>query len=148
MTSGPHEPPDARWQARYPPAGQAPAQLYVPAQYQGPDRYPSQAHQQAQYQAATAPQYRGHDAAPYRQQTVAPRSPALGLLLSFFIPGLGSMVNGRAGMGVLILALYIVGAILIFFVLGIAICLGVWIWGMVDGYKSAQSWNRAHGIIS
>jgi TM2 domain-containing membrane protein YozV len=83
-----------------------------------------------------------------QQPVVAPRSPAIALLLSFFIPGLGSMVNGRVGIGALILGLYILGYILILVFVGIFVVIGVWIWGMIDAYQAAQAWNRAHGIIS
>ena len=79
---------------------------------------------------------------------VAPRSPALGVLLSFFIPGLGSMVNGRPGKGVLILVTYFIGWALVLLLIGVPILFGAWIWGMVDGYKAAQAWNGSHGIIS
>jgi TM2 domain-containing membrane protein YozV len=82
------------------------------------------------------------------QQVVAAKNPAIGVVLSFFIPGLGTMVNGSAGRGVLILALYAVGWLLSFFLIGIPILIGAWIWGLVDGYTSAQRWNRKHGIVS
>ncbi len=82
------------------------------------------------------------------QQVVAAKNPALGVLLSFFIPGLGSMVNGAVGRGVLILALYAVGWLLSLFLVGIPLLIGAWIWGLVDGYTSAQRWNRQYGIVS
>ena len=78
---------------------------------------------------------------------VAPKNPVLSLILSFFIPGLGTMVNGKAGKGVAILLLYLVGVALSFVLIGIPIAIGVWIRGMVDAHKSARQWNRAHGII-
>jgi len=80
--------------------------------------------------------------------TVAPKNPAVSVLLSVFIPGLGSMVNDNVGVGVAILILNIVGLILAVVLIGIPIAIGSWIWGLVDAYKSAQRWNRAHGIIS
>ena len=83
-----------------------------------------------------------------RRMTVAPKSPAVSVLLSIFIPGLGSMVNGNAGTGVAILVLNIIGWILAIVLIGIPLAIGTWIWGLVDAYKSAQRWNRAHGIIS
>jgi TM2 domain-containing membrane protein YozV len=82
------------------------------------------------------------------QQVVAPKNPAISLILSFFIPGLGTMVNGNVGRGVLILVLYVVGAVLSWLLIGIPLLVGAWIWGLVDGYTSAQRWNREHGIIS
>jgi TM2 domain-containing membrane protein YozV len=82
------------------------------------------------------------------RQMIVPKNPALGVILSFFIPGLGSIVNGSVGRGVIIMAVDFVGWILAFFIIGIPILIGAWIWGMIDGYLSAQRWNQAHGIIS
>jgi len=82
------------------------------------------------------------------RMTVAPKNPAVSVLLSIFIPGLGSMVNENVGTGVAILVLNIIGWILAIVLIGIPLAIGTWIWGLVDAYKSAQRWNRAHGIIS
>jgi TM2 domain-containing membrane protein YozV len=79
---------------------------------------------------------------------VAPKNPGLSLLASFFIPGLGSMVNGEVGKGIGILVGYLVSAVLVLLVIGIVGMLGFWIWGMVDAYQGAQKWNARHGIIS
>ena len=79
---------------------------------------------------------------------VAPKSPAGSVLLSIFIPGLGSMVNDNARVGVTILILNIIGWILAIVLIGIPLAFGSWIWGLVDAYQSAQRWNRAHGIVS
>lgn len=81
-------------------------------------------------------------------QIILPKNPALGVILSFFIPGLGSIVNGSTGRGVTILGLYVLGWILAFFLIGIPILVGAWIWGLADGYLSAQRWNQAHDIVS
>ena len=82
------------------------------------------------------------------QPIVAPKSPALSVLLSVFIPGLGSMVNDQVSTGVTILLLNILGLALAVFLIGIPLMIGTWIWGLVDAYQSAQRWNAAHGIIS
>ena len=79
---------------------------------------------------------------------VAPKNPAISLIVSFFIPGVGSMINGDVGIGVGILVLWIVGIFTAFFIVGIFLILGAWIWGMIDAYQGAQRWNRAHGILS
>jgi TM2 domain-containing membrane protein YozV len=79
---------------------------------------------------------------------VAPKSPAVSVLLSIFIPGLGSMVNGNARTGVTILILNIIGWMLAIVLIGIPLALGSWVWGLVDAHQSAQRWNRAHGILS
>ena len=81
-------------------------------------------------------------------QIVVPKNPVVSVILSFFIPGLGTMVNGDVARGAIILGVYMLGWILAFFLIGIPILIGAWIWGMVDGYLSAQRWNAAHGIIS
>ena len=82
------------------------------------------------------------------QPMVAPKSVPLCVILSVIIPGLGSIVADNTGTGVLILVLYFVAVILSIFLIGIPFAIGIWIWGMVDAYKSAQKWNAAHGIIS
>lgn len=79
---------------------------------------------------------------------VLPKNPALGVILSFFVPGLGSMVNGSVGRGILILVCYGIAWLFTFVLIGIPFLIGTWIWGLADGYLSAQRWNRAHGIIS
>lgn len=79
---------------------------------------------------------------------VAPKSPGVSLLASFFIPGLGSMINGDVGKGVGILVGYIVSAVLVLVLVGIIGVIGFWIWGMIDAYQGAQKWNAAHGILS
>jgi TM2 domain-containing membrane protein YozV len=79
---------------------------------------------------------------------VAPKNVALCVILSVFIPGLGSIVAGNTGTGVLILVLDVVAWILSIFLIGIPFAIGIWIWGLVDAYKSAERWNHAHGVIS
>jgi TM2 domain-containing membrane protein YozV len=79
---------------------------------------------------------------------VAPKNPAVSLIVSFFIPGVGSMINGDIGTGVAILVLYIVGIGLAVFLIGIPIMIAAWIWGMIDAYQGAQRWNARHGILS
>ena len=121
------------------------AEFAVP-KYQAQDAA-SSAHElsAAQYQPPQA-QYvpQGQPA----QQMILPKNPALGVILSFFIPGLGSIVNGSTGRGIAILGLYVFGWILAFFLIGIPILFGAWVWGLVDGYLSAQRWNQAHNIVS
>ncbi len=102
-----------------------------------------------------APQYGqpppGYTPAAYGQpgqQVVAPRSGALGLIISFFLPGVGSMVNGSVGLGVAILVGYVISWFFTFILIGLPFLIGFWVWGLVDGYQSAQRWNAAHGIIS
>jgi TM2 domain-containing membrane protein YozV len=79
---------------------------------------------------------------------VQPHSAGLAVVASFFIPGLGSMLNDQVGKGIGILAAYIVSVILVFFLVGIIAAPAVWIWGMVAANNDAHKWNRAHGIMS
>ena len=139
MTTGPQEPQpgSAAWQPApggpdSQPAPGSPAYQPVPA-YQASPGYPGGGLQpQMPYPVA---------------QVVVPKNGAIGVILSFFIPGLGSMVNGSVGLGAINLATYAVGWVLTLIFIGIPILFGAWIWGMVDGYLSAQRWNRAHGIL-
>lgn len=86
---------------------------------------------------------------PYPQpMQVAPRSPALGLIVSFFLPGVGSMMAGKTGKGIGILIGYFVGWLLCLVLVGFLVMPAFWIWGMVAAYLDAVAWNRAHGIIS
>jgi TM2 domain-containing membrane protein YozV len=103
---------------------------------------------QAAPQVHGSVQFSGSPQAQGVPHAVLPKNPALGVILSFFIPGVGSMVNGDAMRGVIILAVYVVGWFLAFFLIGIPILFGAWVWGLVDGYLSAQRWNLAHGIVS
>jgi len=132
------------------PAG-VPQQSGPAYQYGQPPAY-MQPQPYAQPQAYGQPQAYAQPGQPLAgfpvQQVVAPKNPALSLILSFFIPGLGTMVNGNVGRGVLILVLYVVGWVLSFLLIGIPLLIGAWIWGLADGYTSAQRWNRDHGIVS
>lgn len=79
---------------------------------------------------------------------VAAKNPGLSLLASFFVPGLGSMINGEVGKGIGILLGYLVSAVLTVVIVGFVGLLGFWVWGMVDGYQGARAWNARHGIVS
>ncbi len=79
---------------------------------------------------------------------VAAKSPGLALLVSFFIPGVGSMMNGDVGKGVGILIGYVFSWFMTFLIIGIPGLLAFWIWGMADAYTGAQKWNMRHGIVS
>lgn len=97
------------------------------------------------YAYGAAPPAQGQEVA-YHQ--VQPHSAALAVVASFFIPGLGSMLNEKLGKGIGILACYIVAFVLIFALVGIVAAPIVWIWGMVAANNDAHQWNRAHGILS
>jgi TM2 domain-containing membrane protein YozV len=100
------------------------------------------------------PQYSGPQpvAAPgyptHQGTMVAPKSPGVALIASFFIPGLGSMINGDVGKGLFILIGYIISWLLVIVIIGVFGLFGFWIYGMVDAYNGARLWNARHGIIS
>lgn len=79
---------------------------------------------------------------------VAPKNPALSLLASFFIPGLGQLMNGDTGKGVGMFLGYAFSFILMFVLVGFLTAPAIWIWGMIDAYQSAQRWNLQRGIVS
>ncbi len=79
---------------------------------------------------------------------VQPKNPGLALLVSFFIPGLGSILNNDVSKGVLILVGYVVCAALSWLIVPIIGMVGLWIWGMVDAYQGANAWNRRHGFLT
>ena len=83
----------------------------------------------------------------------ARKEPALSLLVSFLIPGVGSMINGDVGPGVAFLSMYVVGLLLIVCLgwiiigfIGLPLCLVAWVWGMVHAYQGAVEHNRAIGF--
>ena len=128
--------------------GQAPTAGYPqPAAYPQPSAYPQPGGYPQPYAPVPygSPPYPGYS--PYGYG-VAPKSPALALLASFFIPGLGSMLNGEVGKGIGILVGYLVSAVLTIVIVGFVGLAIFWIWGMVDGYQGARAWNARHGIVS
>ena len=84
---------------------------------------------------------------PYGQPTPAVRKdPAVMLVASLIIPGLGTILNGETGKGIGILAGYIIGALLSVILIGLPIMFGFWVWGMVDAYSGAKNHNARHGL--
>ena len=86
----------------------------------------------------------------------APRKdPAISLILSLFIPGVGSMVNGDVGAGVGFLGLYIFGLVLVICLgwiligfIGLPLMVVAWGWGMYHAYQGAVELNRRNGYQS
>jgi hypothetical protein len=107
-----------------------------------------QSQDRTQAYADVASQLPPSPAQPQAQLTVIPKNPVLAVVLSVFVPGLGSMTSDNASTGALILAAYIVGVVLSLFLIGIPIALGAWVWGLFDAHKSAVAWNARHGFMS
>ncbi|MEZ5322108.1 MAG: DUF2510 domain-containing protein [Microthrixaceae bacterium] len=91
-------------------------------------------------------QYAGYPQ--YGQPVVSPKTPALSLIVSFFIPGVGSMINGDVGLGVGILIGFCISWLFSLILIGLPFLFGFWVWGMVDAYQGAVRWNARHGIVS
>jgi TM2 domain-containing membrane protein YozV len=85
---------------------------------------------------------------PMGQPMVAAKNPAVSLIVSFFLPGVGSMINGDVGVGVVILLIWLVSFPLMFVFIGFFTGAAAFIWGLIDAYQGARRWNARHGIIS
>lgn len=135
----PYPPQGQPWQqppAQYPPQGYGQVQRYAPA----PPAY-----------QAYAPPYPGHPqyGPPQYAPPVAPKSTAAGLILGLLWPGVGCMYAGRVGIGVLLMAMWLVSIPLIFaFGIGFLTGFVTWIVSAVLGYTMTREWNTAHGIVS
>lgn len=69
------------------------------------------------------------------------KNPGVAAVLSFFWSGLGQIYNGEIGKGILLLVLYVLSAMLMFAVIGFITTPILWIYGMVDAYKTAEKIN-------
>jgi TM2 domain-containing membrane protein YozV len=62
------------------------------------------------------------------------------IIVNFFFPGIGSFFVGKVGQGVAQVILYVIGLIFIFTgigaIIGVPLCIGVWIWGLVTAATS------------
>lgn len=68
-------------------------------------------------------------------------NPILAVIISFFLPGIGSVYAGKTMMGLLIFIIAIILALLytyVFFWL-IILYIIVWIYGMYDAYTTAKA---------
>lgn len=74
------------------------------------------------------------------------KSAGAAAVLSFLWCGLGQIYNGQIGKGVLMMVVYVISFLLIFVLIGIITTPILWIWGMVDAYKTAERLNREAGL--
>ncbi len=69
----------------------------------------------------------------------------VGILVNLFFPGVGTLIVGKIGQGVTQLVLFIVGVILnitvIFAVIGIPLCLSMWVWSLVSAATARPTRN-------
>ena len=87
-------------------------------------------------------------AQPFAPAPIVAKNPALSAIVSVFIPGLGSIINGDVGIGIAIFCCYVVACFLILLLIGFVLAPAVWIWGIVDAYQGAVRWNAQRGIVS
>jgi len=74
------------------------------------------------------------------------KSSGLAAVLSFFWCGLGQIYNGQIAKGLILGFLYLVSLFLIIAVVGIITTPILWIYGMVDAYRTAEQLNREAGL--
>jgi len=72
----------------------------------------------------------------------APKSPGVAVLLSFLLAGLGQIYNGQIGKGLLFMIAYLCSLGLMWVLIGFIIAPILWIWSMVDAYKTAERINQ------
>jgi TM2 domain-containing membrane protein YozV len=108
-------------------SGQLPQNIQQYPQQQPPQPY--------QYHQQPAPYGYPPAVTPY----VKRKEPAVALLLSFFLPGLGQIYNGDVGKGI--------GMMFGFWILiWIGVGIVFWIWSMVDAYQSATNINLGRRV--
>jgi TM2 domain-containing membrane protein YozV len=135
--------------AQYPPQGYGQVQPYAPPPYQGyaPPQSPYQGYAPP---APPYPAYPGYP--PYGQPQyapqVAPKSTAAGLILGLLWPGVGCMYAGRIGIGILIMAIWLISIPLMFVGIGFVTGFCAWVASAALGYGLTREWNAKHGIVS
>jgi len=70
------------------------------------------------------------------------KNPGLAAVLSFFITGLGQIYNGQIAKGINFIIVYGISWALMFVIIGFITTPILWIWGMVDAYKTAERMNQ------
>lgn len=69
------------------------------------------------------------------------KNPGWATVLSFFFAGLGQIYNGEIGKGLLFLIVQLFNFLLTFVLIGWLTAPVVWVWGIVDAYRSAEKHN-------
>lgn len=70
------------------------------------------------------------------------KSAGLAAVLSFFITGLGQIYNGQFLKGIMFIIAYAISWLLIYVLIGFITTPIIWLWGMIDAYRSAERINR------
>jgi TM2 domain-containing membrane protein YozV len=100
-------------------------------QPQGQNSYQPVPYQQQPYQQPFEQGYAGPPGG-----LVDPKNAGIALLISFFIPGVGSLYAGKTSTGVIILDGYIVSWLLTLIIIGFVGVFGFWVWGMIDAHQA------------
>lgn len=66
------------------------------------------------------------------------KSAGIAAVLSFFWCGLGQIYNGQISKGIILLVVYMISWFMMFIVIGFITTPILWIWGIVDAYKTAE----------
>jgi TM2 domain-containing membrane protein YozV len=74
------------------------------------------------------------------------RSPGVAAVLSFFWCGLGQIYNGEFAKGIAMMIAYAFSALLIYVLIGFITTPILWIWGMIDAYRTAERFNLRNGV--
>lgn len=74
------------------------------------------------------------------------KNPGVAAVLSFFWAGLGQIYNGEIGKGVLLLIVYFFSCLMMWILIGFITTPILWIYGMIDAYKTAEKMNVASGL--
>jgi len=70
------------------------------------------------------------------------KSAGLAAILCFFWCGLGQIYNGQIAKGIIFMILYVISFLAILLVIGFITTPILWIWGMVDAYRTAERLNQ------
>ncbi len=70
----------------------------------------------------------------------------IGIIVNIFFPGIGTLIVGKVGQGIAQILLFVFGVILNFTVIlsiiGIPLCFGIWVWGIVSAATSHPTNDR------
>ncbi|MDE5413095.1 hypothetical protein [Alkalihalobacterium chitinilyticum] len=72
------------------------------------------------------------------------KNPGLAAVLSFFCAGLGQVYNGEIAKGIAFIIAYFISGLLMLVLIGFITTPILWIWGMVDAYRTAERINAGH----
>jgi len=70
------------------------------------------------------------------------KNPGTAAILSFLLMGLGQAYNGETAKAIVFLVLYALSIFLTVFLIGFVTIPILWIWSMVDAYRSSQKRNQ------